>query len=220
MKKIKIIGLLLAVLFIGFSCKKSDNSPTTNSFSFQGKTYPITNSAVGRVILSLNSRELHVYQFLFGDVTQTDTTEMLIAVYDTVTNVLDGTYNAINQNDTVATRGIIPFGFVVASGIVLPNKDQYLTGAGGNIQVALSPGATDTTYTIHFNSISAGQYNGDMTQYTEAGKISGYFKGTMLMEQINLTSLPPGQGKLLFRKMLPNGNLMEVTVRQSLQLKE
>jgi len=65
----------------------------------------------------------------------------------------------------------------------LPNKSAYESGPGGSVDIALS----GVTYSLHFNSISAGVYTyglGGASQYTEADKIGGRYSGVPVSANI------------------------------------
>lgn len=201
MKSLKTIILILSVIFIVSSCKKTDSTPA-NSFTFKGKTYTITNSALEHVIFNNSGAKLvHTYLFAFGHISGADTTVLVLTVFDESTSVLSGTYNSIDENDTLATRGIVPFAFFVMSGITNNNPSfDYFTGAGGNLGISWTPSAGDTIYKLSFNSISAGQYGNNFEQYTEAGKITGNFDGALFMSQNSYAGLSPNQGQASYRK--------------------
>lgn len=186
MKKLTLIAFLIALILGSYSCKKTEETPS-NAFTFKGKTYPISLTALNRVVMTSDTKETHVYQFLFGSVSGTDTTILAIAVADTLTNTLGGNYQSIDiSSDT--PRGILPFVFVAASGVLMPNMDEYFTGAGGSVDISFTTGAADTTYSLNFNNISAGVYAdkvGGGYQYTEAGKINGNYKGKINMEEVH-----------------------------------
>ncbi len=186
MKKITLITLLIALILGSYSCKKTEPTPS-NAFTFKGKTYPISLTGISRVVLTSTTKEIHVYQFLFGSVSGTDTTLLAIAVSDTLTTNLGGNYQSLDMSSE-APRGILPFVLVAASGLLMPNMDQYFTGAGGSVDISFTPAAADTTYSLNFNNISAGVYAdkiGGGYQYTEAGKINGNYKGIITMEEVH-----------------------------------
>ncbi len=186
MKKLTLITFLIALILGSYSCKKSEETPS-NAFTFKGKTYPISLTGIRRVVLTSAAKETHVYQFLFGSVSGTDTTVLAIAVADTLTNTLGGNYQSLDMSSD-APRGILPFVLVAASGILMPNLDEYFTGAGGSVDISFTPTTTDTTYSLNFNNISAGVYAdkiGGGYQYTEAGKINGNYKGIISMEEVH-----------------------------------
>ncbi len=168
-------------MFAFASCDKKSSDPG-NFFSYAGKSYAVDSVAlVEWVSNSGMSNEFSVFQFVFTNISGPDTTNLLVAVYDTLTNVLSGNYAGLDEVAAMdASRGIIPFGFIFASGIGMSNGNGFLTGHGGSIDVSVTNG----DYNIKLNDISAGVYadmldtNGDGNSgYTETGKIGGVYKG-------------------------------------------
>jgi hypothetical protein len=183
--KFSVIFLAAAILISG--CKKKDNTPA-NYYSFKGKTYEIIDALMAEELFSFStdtSKKLHIFQFIFLNVSGKDSSALYIAVADTLTNTLGGNYSSLDMQGN-ASRGIFPFAWVAASGIHLYDKTEYITGAGGSIDV----NSTGVTYTINFNSISAGVYSGQTgTQYNETGKISGKYSGTIQTVTFTLGSI-------------------------------
>jgi hypothetical protein len=177
MRPAKFLLIFLAAAILISGCKKKDNTPA-NYYSFKGKTYEIVDALMAEELFSFSadtSKKLHIFQFIFLNVSGKDSSALYIAVADTLTNVLGGNYPSLDMQGN-ASRGIFPFAWVAASGIHLYDKTEYITGAGGSIDV----NSTGGTYTIKFNTISAGVYSGQAgTQYTEVDKISGKYSGTI-----------------------------------------
>ncbi len=181
MKKISFFLMVILVTFAFAACDKEDNEPG-NYFSYEGKNYMIDSAFVIEwVINSGMENEFTINQFLFTSVSGPDTTQLLIAVYDTLSNVLSGNYTSLDQVETeTASRGILPYGFIFYSVISINNGYPFFTGKGGSLDVSVTNG----NYSIKFNDISAGLY-GDLldddvngnSEYTETGKIGGQFNG-------------------------------------------
>lgn len=176
-----VFFLVITVLF--FSGCSKDEEPV-NNFSFQGKSYSITEAHVTKIILtnSETNQELDIYQFEFLHVKGSDTAALLLAVVDQNTNDLGGTYygKSFSSNDT---RGVFPFLFFAASGIALPDGSAFLTGPGGSVSVSKK----EANYAITISDISAGLYDQDFN-FAEKGKIKGYYKGQIMMEVKDLRS--------------------------------
>jgi hypothetical protein len=174
-----LLGLLLALSM--FSCKK-DNDPA-NYFSFNGTKYTITGSGlIKAVFYSGTEDEFTIYQFAFDHIKGQDTTSLYVAVFDTLTNVLDGNYLSIDiLSDQV--RGILPlFTF-----LRMANGDEYYNGEGGSMDVSKN----NTTYNVTFNTISAGYYSDPFDSnedgnsgYVEMDKITGEFHGNINMQVV------------------------------------
>jgi len=181
MKKISFYLMVILVAFAFAACDKED-SELDNYFSYEGKNYLIDSAFVIEwVINSGSENQFTINQFLFTSISGSDTTELLIAAYDTLSNVLGGNYPSLDQVEVdYATRGLLPFGVFFYSAISLSNGNGFLTGKGGSLDVSVTNG----NYVINFNDISAGVY-GDLfdededgnSEYTETGKIGGQFNG-------------------------------------------
>jgi hypothetical protein len=196
-----LFGIILACITI--SCDK--NEDPGNHFSFDGKKYSIDQVFLDKLVINQGlENEADMYQLLFLNIEGTDSTMLLVAVFDQNSNELDGNYEGIDQMSD-ATRGIIPFGWFLGSAISLSSGEAYFTGAGGNMDLS----ATGNKYTIKLNKISAGEYNdlfdqdsnGD-AEYTQVGTISGEYKGNISMHEVVLdekksTSIKPEFLKLL-----------------------
>lgn len=171
--------LALLVLFAN-KCKKDEES--SNIFTFQGKSYAITEAHVTKIILtnSETNAELDIYQFEFLHTEGADTATLSLAVVDQNTNVLDGDYagRSISSSDS---RGLFPFLFFAASGIALPDQSAYLTGPGGVVSI----NKKEANFTINISNIPAGTYDEDWN-FAEKGKIKGYYKGQIMMDVIDL----------------------------------
>lgn len=170
------LTLLALIVMFANGCKK-DEEPS-NIFSFQGKSYAITEAYVTKIILtnSETNAELDMYQFEFLHVKGSDTAALLLAVVDQNTNELGGDYagRSISSSDS---RGLFPFLFFAASGIALPDQSAYLTGPGGLVTI----NKKEANYTINISGIPAGTYDQDWN-FAEKGKIKGYYKGQIMMD--------------------------------------
>jgi hypothetical protein len=174
MKPLKLFVIFLAFTILIIGCKKKDNGPS-NYFSFKGKTYGITQAIIDKNI-SDTALGVHVDQYGFLSVSGSDSAILFIAVADLPANSLTGNFSSLDMSSTAARR-IVTVSAVCGSLIILPDQSTYLTGLGGNFDVALS----GTTYTLSMNAISAGVYSGNIgggSQYTEAGTIAGKYSGT------------------------------------------
>jgi hypothetical protein len=182
MKRISIILIVLIGLFAIASCDK--NNDPDNYFSYAGKNYTVDSTYLAELVFNQGTADqLSLFQFVFTSISGPDTTSLLIAVFDTLSNTLSGNYPAIDQlavdNNS---RAIFPYGFFFGSAIALSTGNAFFTGKGGSIDISV----TDGKYTIKMNDISAGVYsdifddNGDgKSGYTETGKIGGFFKGNL-----------------------------------------
>lgn len=183
MKKFFVVLIVFCGIVLFASCKKDDDKG--NFFVFDNTIYPIDSVSLTRLIFSEGTAdEQDIYQFIFYSIEPGDTTAFLAGLFDNNTNTLGGNYEAFDQNAPGVTRGIGPFGFFFASGITFETGDPYMTGEGGSMDVSKSDGI----YSISFNDISVGDYddlfdsdNNDDSEYTEAGIVSGRYKGTIDM---------------------------------------
>ncbi len=172
-----------------FSCKK-DKDP--NHFSFDGTDYPIDSVAlIEEVYNDGEINEQSVFQFYFLSITDGDTTELDIAVYDNNSNALSGNYPAIDQaTASSADRVIFPFGILFMSRISFQDETAYYTGEGGSIDISRSGG----TYSIDFNNISMGEYDdildlddNDDCEYTQEGRLNGLYNGAITKKTVVLS---------------------------------
>ncbi len=187
MKNISI--LLLAILGLAFltSCDKKDSDPA-NHFTYNGKDYVIDTAAMIKLTFDKGLKsEQAVYQFMFTSIVAKDTNLLFVAVFDTLSNVLSGNYPGIDQISVdKSSRGIFPFGYIVASALSLSDDQIYFTGKGGSIDIS----EKDGKFNISFNAISAGVY-GDIldqntdgkTLYTQVSTISGTFNGVIIKDE-------------------------------------
>lgn len=173
------IGLIL--LFSFTSCTKSKEKE--NHFSFNGKDYSINDvGLLEEVFNEGEADELSVFQFIFSNINNGDTTSLAVAVLDTNTNVLGGNYPAVDIASE-SSRAIYPFGLIFFSGVFFQDNTYYLTGQGGSIDINMNNG----DYSVTFNNISAGSYtdtnqDGNL-EYSEKGKVSGTYEGVIHKER-------------------------------------
>ena len=190
----KLVLLMLSILFLlTFNSCKKDEETKTNYFSFDGKDYTINESGlVDLVFYEGTDSSMTMHIFLFDSYAINDTTSAIFTLLDAESNILSGNYPSIDMGNTTATKVIVPFAFFFFSGIEFQDETFYFTGNGGSIDIAVS----GNDYDISMNDISAGEYadifdmdpeDGDFG-YTEAGKISGKFNGT-INKQTQILSL-------------------------------
>ncbi len=179
MKKNAILLVGLFVLMTLFSCSK-DNDPA-NSFTFDGEEYLINDLyLIEEVFNKGTSNEMHVFQFMFGNIKNGDTTMVALAVLDPDVKTLGGNYPSAGYTDETV-RCLYPFGLFFISGISFDGDSYYLSGDGGSVDVTVG---TDGLYSVSFNNISVGEYEalGENSTYSETGIISGSYEGAIHKE--------------------------------------
>lgn len=180
MKKNALFFSGLFALLILFSCSK-DKDPV-NSFTFEGQKYLINDPyLIEEIFNGGTASELHVFQFIFSNISNGDTTTFALAVLDKDTHTLGGNYPSRAFSEDVR-RCIFPFGLFFVSGISFDsNETTYLTGDGGSVDIKV---LSNGLYSLQLNQISVGQYGalGDNTTYDEMGKVSGAYEGAIHKE--------------------------------------
>jgi hypothetical protein len=179
MKKSTILLAGIFALLTMFSCSK-DKDPV-NSFKFDGEEYLINDLyLIEEVFNKGTSNEMHVFQFMFGNINNGDTTTLALALLDPDVKTLGGNYPSIGYTEETE-RCVYPFGLFFISGISLDGDSFYLTGDGGSVDITVG---SDGLYSVSFNNISVGDYEtlGDNTTFTETGIISGSYEGAIHKE--------------------------------------
>lgn len=172
-------ALFLAGLFALaslLSCSK-DEDPV-NSFKFDGESYLINDLYLVEEVFNKGTpTELHVFQFMFGNISNGDTTILALALLDEETHTLGGNYPSVGFTDE-AQRSVYPFGLLFISGISLDGDSYYLTGDGGSVDAKV---LSNGLYSVKINNLSVGTYStmGDNTSYLETGTVSGSYEGAI-----------------------------------------
>ena len=176
-------ALFLAGLFALitlFSCSK-DKDPV-NSFRFDGQDFLINDLyLIEEVFNKETSNELHVFQFMFGNVSNGDTTMLALAVLDQDVHTLGGNYPSLGFSE-IPERSIYPFAIFFVSGLSLDGGEtMYLTGDGGSVDIKV---LQNGLYSVQFNKISVGNYSslGENSEYEETGTVSGAYEGVIHKE--------------------------------------
>ncbi len=171
------VGLLALLTF--FSCSK-DKDPV-NSFTYDGEEYLINDLYLIEEVFNKGAAdEMHVFQFIFGNISGGDTTMLALAVLDENSNVLGGNYPSVGYDDEVE-RCLHPFALFFISGISFDGDSFYLAGDGGSVDVTVG---TDGLYSVRFNKITVGTYEimGDNSTFEESGTVSGSYEGAIHKE--------------------------------------
>lgn len=174
-----LLAGLLALMTV-FSCSK-DKDPV-NSFRFEGQDFLINDLyLIEEVFNKGTSNELHVFQFMFSNVSNGDTTTLALAVLDQDVHTLGGNYPSLGFSE-IPQRSIYPFAIFFVSGLSLDGGEtMYLTGDGGSVDVKVQQNGL---YSVQFNEISVGDYSslGENGVYDEAGTVSGAYEGAIHKE--------------------------------------
>ncbi|NLE36322.1 MAG: hypothetical protein GX622_14585 [Bacteroidales bacterium] len=179
MKRNALFLVGLFALLTLFSCSK-DKDPV-NSFTYDGEEYLINDLYLIEEVFNKGAtNEMHVFQFMFGNISGGDTTVLALAVLDENSNTLGGNYPSVGYDDEVE-RCLHPFGLLFISGISFDGDSFYLAGDGGSVDVTVG---SNGLYKVNFNNISAGTYGsmGDNSTYEENGIISGSYEGAIHKE--------------------------------------
>jgi hypothetical protein len=172
-----MVGLFALVTLL--SCSK-DEDPV-NSFRFDGENYLINDLYLIEEIFDKGtSSELHVFQFMFGNISNGDTTILAVALLDDEVNTLGGNYPSVGFTEE-AQRSVYPFGLIFLSGISQDGDSYYLTGDGGSVDARV---LSNGLYSVKINNLSVGTYSslGDNTSYQERGTVSGSYEGAIHKE--------------------------------------
>lgn len=172
-----MVGLFALVALL--SCSK-DEDPV-NSFRFDGENYLINDLYLIEEIFDKGtSSELHVFQFMFGNISNGDTTILAVALLDDEVNTLGGNYPSVGFTEE-AQRSVYPFGLIFLSGISQDGDSYYLTGDGGSVDARV---LSNGLYSVKINNLSVGTYSslGDNTSYQERGTVSGSYEGAIHKE--------------------------------------
>lgn len=170
---------LFALLTI-VSCSKEKDP--VNSFTYGGEEYLINDLYLIEEIFNKgSSTELHVFQFMFSNISNGDTTTFAIAAMDEDNDVLGGNYPSLGYTED-PVRNIYPFAIFFVSGMSFDGGETvYLTGDGGSVDVKVM---SNGLYSLQFNKVSVGQYGtlGDNDTYEEMGTVSGSYEGAIHKE--------------------------------------
>jgi len=183
MKKNTILLAGLFVLLTMFSCSK-DKDPV-NTFTYDGEEYLINDVyLIEEVFGKGTADEMHVFQFMFANIQNGDTTTLALAVLDPDVKTVGGNYASTGFTDDTQ-RCLYPFGIFFISGISFNGDSYYLTGSEGSVDVTVG---TSGLYSVSFNNISVGEYEtlGDNGTYSEAAIISGSYEGVIHKEVENV----------------------------------
>jgi hypothetical protein len=178
-----LAGLLALVTL--FSCSK-DEDPV-NSFKFNGENYLINDLYLLEEIFDKGTAsEMHVFQFMFGNISNGDTTVLAVALLDDDVNILGGNYPSLGFTEE-AQRNVYPFGLLFISGISLTGDTYYLTGDGGSVDAKV---LSNGLYSVKISNLSVGTYTsiGDNTSYEEIGTVTGSYEGAIHKEVEVLSS--------------------------------
>jgi len=170
-------GLIALVTL--FSCSK-DEDPV-NAFKFNGEEYLINDVyLVEEIFNSGTASEVHVFQFMFGNISGSDSTILALAVLDEDVNTVGGNYPSLGYDED-ARRYLSPFAFFFLSGLSLDGDSFYLAGDGGSVDVTI---LSNGLYRVKANKVSIGEYSifGDNTTYVEIGTVSGFYEGAIHKE--------------------------------------
>ena len=180
MKRNAMFFVGLFALLTLFSCSK-DKDPV-NSFTYDGEEYLINDLyLIEEVFNKGESTELHVFQFMFSNISNGDTTTFAIATLDEDSDVLGGNYPSLGYTEDIV-RSIYPFALFFVSGMSFDGGETfYLTGDGGSVDVRVM---SNGLYSLQFNEVSVGQYGtmGQNSTYEEMGKVSGAYEGVIHKE--------------------------------------
>lgn len=184
----KLIVMKTNVLFLAglfalltlFSCSKEKDP--VNSFTYNGEEYLINDLYLIEEIFNKgSSTELHVFQFMFSNISNGDTTTFAIAALDQDNDLPGGNYPSLGYTEE-PVRNIYPFGIFFVSGMSFDGGETvYITGDGGSVDVKVM---SNGLYSLQFNKVSVGQYGtlGDNETYEEMGTVSGAYEGAIHKE--------------------------------------
>ena len=198
MKKIYLLLPVFAGLLLIASCSK-DNGP--DHFTYKGIDYPIDSVTLIEMVFDKGTvDEQSIFQFAFVSINGQDTTSLLLGLLDNNSNELNGNYPALIQNEETATRGIVPFGIIIMSGVFFQDDTYQMTGGEGSLDVKNNNGI----YSVKFNKISAGVYTDLLDSnhdgnvgYTEVSTVGGSFNGPIERTLINVSKSNAGTLPLL-----------------------
>jgi len=187
MKKLFVPFVITALLIIT-SCGKDNDAP--NRFTYKDIAYRIDSVALLQIVSNHGTAsEKDIFQFIFFNFNEGDTTMLYMALYDENSMILGGDYPSLLIN-TTETRRLLPWALICTSAITFQDDTWQYTGEGGSIDVRNNSG----TYTIKFNKISMGIYqdmfdsnDDDDVEYTEVGTINGSYKGVIDKTIYNLS---------------------------------
>lgn len=180
MKRNALFFVGLMALLTLFSCSK-DKDPV-NSFTYDGQEYLINDLYLIEEVFNKGSAtELHVFQFMFSNISNGDTTTFAIALLDDDNDLLGGNYPSLGYTED-PVRNIYPFAIFFVSGMSFDaGETVYLTGEGGSVDAKVM---SNGLYSLQFNKVSVGQYGtlGENDTYEEMGKVSGAYEGAIHKE--------------------------------------
>jgi hypothetical protein len=169
----------LVALVTLFSCSKEEDPG--NAFTFNGEDYLINDVyLVEEIFNSETPSELHVFQFVFGNISGSDTTVLALAVLDPDVDIVGGNYPSLGYTED-AMRSLYPFALFFLSGLSLDGDTFYLTGEGGSVDVTV---LSNGLYRVKVNKVSVGEYSilADNAFYEELGTVSGFYEGAIHKE--------------------------------------
>ncbi len=180
MKRNALFSAGLFALLVLFSCSKEKDP--VNSFTYNGEEYLINDLyLIEEVFNKGTATELHVFQFMFSNISNGDTTTFAIAAMDEENDLLGGNYPSLGYTDG-PERNIYPFAIFFVSGMSFDGGETvYLTGEGGSVDVRV---LSNGLYSLQFNKVSVGQYGtlGQNDTYEEMGTVSGAYEGAIHKE--------------------------------------
>ncbi len=184
MKRNAILIFGLFAMLAMFSCSKDNDA--VNTFTYDGEEYVINDTyLIEEVFGKGTADEMHVFQFMFGNINNGDTTILALALLDPDVKTLGGNYPSIGYTEETE-RCLYPFGLFFISGLSTNNGDDYyFAGEGGSVDVAIS---SNGLYSVSFNDVKVGDYMtmGDNSTFNETGVISGSYEGVIHKEVNNV----------------------------------
>jgi hypothetical protein len=185
----------LVALVTLFSCSKEEDPG--NTFTFNGEDYLINDVYLYEEVFNPGAAtELHIFQFVFGNISGGDTTMLVLAVLDPDADIVGGNYPSMGFTED-AMRSLYPFALFFLSGLSLDGDTFYLTGEGGSVDVTV---LSNGLYRVKVNKVSIGEYSimGDNTFYEELGTVSGFYEGAIHkeVEEVGGTKSAPANTRL------------------------
>jgi hypothetical protein len=188
-----IAGLVALVTL--FSCSKEEDPG--NTFTFNGEDYLINDVYLYEEVFNPGmTTEMHVFQFVFGNISGGDTTMLALAMLDPDVDIVGGNYPSLGYTED-AMRCLYPFALFFLSGLSLDGDTFYLTGEGGSVDVTV---LSNGLYRVKVNRVSIGEYSsmGDNASYAELGTVSGFYEGAIHkeVEEVGGTKSAPANTRL------------------------
>lgn len=188
-----IAGLVALVTL--FSCSKEEDPG--NTFTFNGEDYLINDVFLYEEVFNPGTAtEMHIFQFMFGNISGGDTTILALAVLDPDVDIVGGNYPSLGYTED-AMRSLYPFALFFLSGLSLDGDTFYLTGEGGSVDVTVM---SNGLYRVKINRVSIGEYSsmGDNDSYAELGTVSGFYEGAIHkeVEEVGGSKSAPANARL------------------------